>query len=119
MAGSISRLVPRARRDWRRESRPGLDLGALDIGQRQGGGGDLGARERAETVECLDAVEFADPTFRGRAVAPFARERRRRQPHIGDDLGKQPLVEDRLRSDNLARLEARNLRGEARLVGLR
>ena len=119
VAGSISRLVPRARRVGARERRPRLELGALDIGQRQRGGGDLGARERAEAVEGFDAVELADPAFRRRAVARFARERRRRQPHVGDDLGKQPLVVDRLRSDDLARLEARDLRGEARFVGLR
>ena len=104
---------------WARERRPRLELGALDIGQRERGGGDLGARERAEAVEGFDAEELADPAFRGRAVARFARERRRRQPHVGDDLGKQPLVVDRLRSDNLARLEARDLRGDARFVGLR
>ena len=103
----------------KRESRPGLDLSALDIGQRQGGGGDLGARERAETVEGLDAVEFTNSTFCGRAIAPLARERRRRQPHVGDDPGEQPLIENRLRSDKLAWLETRDLRGEARLVRLR
>ena len=61
---------PRAPR-WSRERRPRLELGALDIGERERGGGDLGASERAEAVKGFDAVKLADP--------PFGRRSRRRR----------------------------------------
>ena len=38
---------------------------------------------------------------------------------VGDDLGELPLVIDRLRGDDLARLEARDLGREPRFVGFR
>ena len=101
-----------------RERRPGLELGALDISQRERGGGDLGAGERAEAVEGFDAVELADPPFGRRAVAAVARERRRGNAHLTDDLGKRRFFVHGLRSDDLARLKPRDLRGEARFVRL-
>ena len=60
----------------RRQSRPRLELGAPDIGERQRRGGDLGAGERAEAVERLDAIEFAYPSLGRRTVAGVARDRR-------------------------------------------
>ena len=41
-----------------REGRARLELGALDVGQRQRGRRDLGAGEGAEAVERLDPIEF-------------------------------------------------------------
>ena len=117
VAGSISRLVPRARLSGR-ERGPGFELGALDVSQRESRGGDLGTAEGAEAVERFDAIELADPAFSRRAIAPVARERRGRNAHLADNLGKQPFVVDRLRCDDLARLQARDLRGEAGFVGL-
>ena len=100
----------------RREGGPGLELGALDIGERKRRGGDLGGSEGAEAVERFDPVELADPPLGRRRVPAVARERRRGNAHIGDDLRKQPLVADRLRRDDLARLQARDLRGKPRFV---
>ena len=102
----------------RRERGPGLELGALDISERERGGGDLGARERAKTVEGFDAVELADPALSRRAVAAVARERRGGNAHLADNLGKRRFVVHRLRCDDLARLKARDLRGEAGFVRL-
>ena len=102
----------------RRERGPGLELGTLDISQRQGGGGDLSARKRAETVEGFDAVELADPALSRGAIAAVARERRRGNAHLTDNLGKQRFVVHRLRCDDLARLKPRDLRGEACFVRL-
>ena len=102
-----------------RERGARLELGALDIGQRQSRGGDLGAGESAEAVEGFDAVELAYAALGRRAVASGARERRRGQTQGADDLRKKPLVIDRLRGDDLARLEPRDLRRETRLVGFR
>ena len=94
-----------------RERGPGLQLGALDVGQRERGGGDLGARERAEAVEGFDAIELADPAFRRRAVA----RRRARAASAGTRISRTiwantRLVVHRLRCDDFARLEARDLR---------
>ena len=72
VAASISRFLPRARRGGGREPRRRVDLGALDIGERQRRGSDLRARKLAETVEGLDAVEFARlaaPRRRGRSMS--------------------------------------------------
>ncbi len=69
VAGSISRLAPRARRAGGDKRRARLELRALDVGQRQRGRGDLGPREGAEAVEGFDAIEFAHPPLGRRAVA--------------------------------------------------
>ena len=119
VAGSISRLAPRAPPGRRRERRPRLELRPLDVGERQRRRGDFGAREGAETVEGLDAVELAHPQRRRGAVAGFARERRQGTRSSATRRREMRLVADRLRRDDLARLEARDLGGEARLVRLR
>ena len=108
---------PRAPR-WSGERRPGLELGTLDVGEGQGRGGDLGAGERAEAIEGFDAIELAEPPFGRRDIAAVAREQRGRNAHRADDLGKQRFVVHGLRSDDLAWLQARNLRGKARFVRL-
>ena len=92
----------------RRERGPGFELGALDISQRQRGGGDLGAGERAEAVEGFDAIELAHPALGRRAIAAVARERRGGNAHLADDLGKRGFVVHRLRRDDLARLQPRD-----------
>ena len=109
---------PRAPR-WSRERRPRLQLGALDIGERERGGGDLGASERAEAVKGFDAVKLANPPFGRRNVAAVARKRRRGNAHLTDNLGKRWFFVHGLRSDDLARFKPRDLRGEARFVSLR
>ncbi len=104
--------------DRRRERRPGFELGALDVGERERRGGDLGVGEGAEAVEGFDPVEFADATFSRRAVAAVTRERRSGNAHLAGDLREQGFVIDGLRRHDLARLQARDFCGEAHLVGL-
>ena len=103
----------------RRERRPRLELGAPDIGERERRGGDLGAGEGAEAVERLDAIELAH--------ALLGRRRRRRPPAQAASAPracrrrcarKPGSSATRLRGDDLARLEPRDLGGEAGLVGL-
>ena len=103
----------------RRQGRTRLELGALDVSQRQRRRRDLGARKGAEAVEGLDAVEFANPPLGRRPVARLARERRRGNAEVGDEAPKRRLVEHRLRSDDLGGLEPRDFCGKARFVRLR
>ena len=106
--------APRRRREPRRR----VDLGALDVAQRQGRGGDFRAAELTEALQRLDAVELSDPLLRARAVAGIAPQRRRGNPGLRDQPGKAGIVEQGLRRDDLARLQARDFEPEARFVGL-
>ena len=120
VAASISSPAPRARRAGQLEPRQRVDLGALEIAERQRRGGDLGAAERAEPLQRVDAVEVLDQPRRRSGVERLARQRRRRDAASPRSAARR---RDRRTSACGATISlgsiARDLRPEARLVGLR
>ena len=95
-----------------RERRTGAELGALDIGERGAGRSDLGAREGAEGIERGDAEEFLQaPLGRGR-VEPVTGQRRHGNRDLAPEFLELGIVMDRIRADDLARLQPRELDSE-------
>jgi hypothetical protein len=70
VAASISMVALCPSRKAATEAQAGAELGALDIGERSGGGGDLGAAEGAEGVERGDAEELLEAAFAGSGSSP-------------------------------------------------
>ncbi len=99
----------------RGERRTLADLGALHIGDAGGGRGQLEPREHAECLGRGDREIGREPPLRGRPVEHVAGERRHRRQraqqrhHVG-------IAVERVRHDDLARLEPRDLRREADAV---
>ena len=109
--------APPSRR--RREVRLLRHLRALDIGQRQRAGRDLGAREGAKTLQRLDAVKILHPPHLRGGVAAVASHRRKRNPQVVQQSGETGVFKQSRRRDDLARLRAPDLGAEAHFVGLR
>ena len=102
----------------RRQRRPAPELGALDVKEGAAGGGDLGAAEGAEGVEGGDAENLLDAPLGGGRVEPFPGERRHGRARLAPQIREGRIVVDGLRQDDLARIEAGDLGGEAVRVRL-
>ena len=100
----------------RRQRRPHPDLGLLDIGERGGGGGELGPREAAEAVEGLHAETVGEAPFGGGAVEEGRRQRRHRGGEAAPERRQRRIGEDRVGDDDLARLDAGEVGGEPAAV---
>ena len=90
------------------QGRARADLRALDIADRQRRRGDLGAGERAKSIERAHAEEIRQAPF---GADLRGRRARRRDGHAGfvQHAPRLPVVEDRVRRDDLGRLDARDL----------
>ena len=102
---------PGALAQGRRHRRPLADLRAFDIGHARCGGRDLKPCQRAESLAGRHCEERGQPPLGGGAVENVARERgyrRQRAP----ERGKVGLAVKRVRNDDFAGLEPRDLGGQ-------
>ena len=101
----------------RGERRALAELRALDIGDAGGRGGELEPRQRAEGVAGGDRKVIREPPLGGGAVEHVAgkRRHRRQRAQIGRQLG---VAVERVRHDDLAGLEPRDLGRDAGAVAL-
>ena len=116
------RLVDQERRALRlahrrRERRALAELRALHIGDAGGGGGKLEPRERAEPFGGGQPEIPGEPPFGAGAIEHVAGERRhrRQRAQIGRELG---VAVERVRHDDLARLEPGDVGGNRGTVAL-
>ncbi len=99
----------------RRERRALAELRALHIGDAGGRGGELEPRQRAERLGRRHRKVSRQPALGGGAVEHVARKRRDRRQRA--QIGRQLRVAvERVRDDDLARFEPRNLGREAGAV---
>ena len=110
---------PRVAREpgWQAQGGPRGKLGALDIKDRDGGGGDLGAGKRAQSVERREPEIILDAALGACPFARLAAERRHGQLCLAREPRQARQGEQRFGSDDFGRIDARDLGLEGRLGG--
>src|SRR5262249_22608396 len=86
----------------------GAEGGARDMAEAGGGGGGLEPRQRAEACGGGEREIRREPALGGRAVEHVARQRRHRRQRA-QIRGERGIAVERVRDDDLARLEAGDL----------
>src|SRR5690349_6090921 len=94
------------------EVRRGPQLGQRDIIDERTGRGDLGPREAAEALQCLDAVKALEPATRRLAVEARIGERGQRRLPIAENVTESGAREEALGNEDLARHDAGEIGGE-------
>ena len=92
-------------------------MGALDIENRDGGGGDLGAGQGAQSLQGGEPEIILDAARRAFALARLAAKRRYGQLRLPREPREAWHREKRLRGDDFGRLKAGDLSLEGRLAG--
>src|SRR5262249_11776229 len=96
------------------EARQLAGLSQLDIVDERAGGGELGAREGAEAVERLHAIERFEPAAAVLAVEAGRGQRRPDRPPLAEKLEELRLLQQAIGEQQLARLEAGERGGKLR-----
>ena len=110
---------PRVAREpaWQVQGRTRGKLGALDIENRDGGGGDLGAGQGAQSLQGGEPEIILDAARRAFALSRLAAKRRYGQLRLPREPCEAWHREKRLRGDDFGRLKAGDLGLEGRLAG--